>query len=239
MVVTILDWLISLDKLQYVKQNFLPSNQTLKSLSLLWLGILPNISWGLPDKDPIDKKTWMIFILVRSIIIYSTMYFFGFWDYILVIWCQCWSRYMLLAFELKVISNNVLPTHGMILFGQVRYLHIAKKSPSYNPYRWVRYVTQSNSYVARLWESHIWFLFIVIKVSLLDSVIVCTYIFWDKIKRKTIMICLYIELVSCFLWFDFSCIKSYLSIDSVWKPSMGSNNWFNSSLALGFFVLYF
>nr|XP_018674449.1 PREDICTED: AP-4 complex subunit mu-like isoform X1 [Musa acuminata subsp. malaccensis] len=33
---------------------------------------------------------------------------------------------------------------------QVRYLHIAKKSPSYNPYRWVRYVTQSNSYVARL-----------------------------------------------------------------------------------------
>ncbi|KAG6478326.1 hypothetical protein ZIOFF_061762 [Zingiber officinale] len=33
---------------------------------------------------------------------------------------------------------------------QVRYLQIAKKSPSYNPYRWVRYVTQSNSYVARL-----------------------------------------------------------------------------------------
>ncbi|KAJ8479411.1 hypothetical protein OPV22_023138 [Ensete ventricosum] len=32
---------------------------------------------------------------------------------------------------------------------QVRYLQIAKKSPSYNPYRWVRYVTQSNSYVAR------------------------------------------------------------------------------------------
>ncbi|KAK1287526.1 hypothetical protein QJS10_CPB19g01523 [Acorus calamus] len=33
---------------------------------------------------------------------------------------------------------------------QVRYLQIAKKSKSYNPYRWVRYVTQSNSYVARL-----------------------------------------------------------------------------------------
>ncbi|KAL6207467.1 hypothetical protein ACLB2K_018425 [Fragaria x ananassa] len=33
---------------------------------------------------------------------------------------------------------------------QVKYLHISKKSKSYNPYRWVRYVTQSNSYVARL-----------------------------------------------------------------------------------------
>ncbi|XP_043808872.1 AP-4 complex subunit mu isoform X2 [Manihot esculenta] len=33
---------------------------------------------------------------------------------------------------------------------QVKYLQIAKKSPTSNPYRWVRYVTQSNSYVARL-----------------------------------------------------------------------------------------
>ncbi|XP_021903376.1 AP-4 complex subunit mu [Carica papaya] len=33
---------------------------------------------------------------------------------------------------------------------QVKYLQIAKKSANYNPYRWVRYVTQSNSYVARL-----------------------------------------------------------------------------------------
>ncbi|KAI4388695.1 hypothetical protein MLD38_001001 [Melastoma candidum] len=32
---------------------------------------------------------------------------------------------------------------------QVKYLQIAKKS-TYNPYRWVRYVTQANSYVARL-----------------------------------------------------------------------------------------
>ncbi|KAF3591065.1 hypothetical protein DY000_02027251 [Brassica cretica] len=32
---------------------------------------------------------------------------------------------------------------------QVKYLQIAKKSSSYNPYRWVRYVTQANSYVAR------------------------------------------------------------------------------------------
>ncbi|KMZ68436.1 AP-4 complex subunit mu [Zostera marina] len=33
---------------------------------------------------------------------------------------------------------------------QVKYLQIAKKSKAYNPYRWVRYVTQSNSYVIRL-----------------------------------------------------------------------------------------
>lgn len=34
---------------------------------------------------------------------------------------------------------------------QVKYLQIAKKSGTYNPYRWVRYVTLSNSYVARMW----------------------------------------------------------------------------------------
>ncbi|XP_068636780.1 AP-4 complex subunit mu-like [Aristolochia californica] len=33
---------------------------------------------------------------------------------------------------------------------QVRYLQVAKMSKTYNPYRWVRYVTQANSYVARL-----------------------------------------------------------------------------------------
>ncbi|KAK6938864.1 Mu homology domain [Dillenia turbinata] len=33
---------------------------------------------------------------------------------------------------------------------QVKYLQIAKKSKAYNPYRWVRYVTQANSYVARI-----------------------------------------------------------------------------------------
>merc|ERR1711988_642928 len=32
---------------------------------------------------------------------------------------------------------------------QVRYLRIAEKHKSYNPYRWVRYVTQSQSYVCR------------------------------------------------------------------------------------------
>ncbi|KAJ9542924.1 hypothetical protein OSB04_029430 [Centaurea solstitialis] len=33
---------------------------------------------------------------------------------------------------------------------QVKYLQIAKKSKTYNPYRWVRYVTHANSYVARI-----------------------------------------------------------------------------------------
>ncbi|PON93391.1 Clathrin adaptor, mu subunit, partial [Trema orientale] len=33
---------------------------------------------------------------------------------------------------------------------QVKYLQIVKKSKTDNPYRWVRYVTQANSYVARL-----------------------------------------------------------------------------------------
>ncbi|XP_042025573.1 AP-4 complex subunit mu-like [Salvia splendens] len=33
---------------------------------------------------------------------------------------------------------------------QVKYLQIAKKGKTTNPYRWVRYVTQANSYVARI-----------------------------------------------------------------------------------------
>ena len=33
---------------------------------------------------------------------------------------------------------------------QVRYLKIAENLPGYSPYRWVRYVTQSSSYVCRL-----------------------------------------------------------------------------------------
>lgn len=33
---------------------------------------------------------------------------------------------------------------------QVRYLQIIKKSKSYNPYRWVRYVTHASSYVIRI-----------------------------------------------------------------------------------------
>lgn len=33
---------------------------------------------------------------------------------------------------------------------QVKYLRIAETHKSYNPYRWVRYVTLSSSYVCRL-----------------------------------------------------------------------------------------
>ena len=40
--------------------------------------------------------------------------------------------------------------HLPFFYAQVKYLQIAKKSNTYNPYRWVRYVTQANSYVARL-----------------------------------------------------------------------------------------
>ena len=32
---------------------------------------------------------------------------------------------------------------------QVRFLQIMKSDPKYNPYRWVRYLTLSNSYVIR------------------------------------------------------------------------------------------
>ncbi|CAN0116642.1 unnamed protein product [Discosporangium mesarthrocarpum] len=33
---------------------------------------------------------------------------------------------------------------------QVRYLKIAEHGKAYNPFRWVRYVTQSSSYVCRV-----------------------------------------------------------------------------------------
>ena len=36
---------------------------------------------------------------------------------------------------------------------QVRYLRISETHKSYNPYRWVRYITQSSSYVCRLTNS--------------------------------------------------------------------------------------
>jgi hypothetical protein len=42
------------------------------------------------------------------------------------------------------------PFLHFFFLAQVKYLQIAKKSKTENPYRWVRYVTQSNSYVARL-----------------------------------------------------------------------------------------
>lgn len=48
-----------------------------------------------------------------------------------------------------VSMNFTIPMYNASRL-QVRYLQIAKKSKTYNPYRWVRYVTQANSYVARL-----------------------------------------------------------------------------------------
>lgn len=34
---------------------------------------------------------------------------------------------------------------------EIRYLQIMKQEKNYSPYRWVRYVTMSNSYVIRIW----------------------------------------------------------------------------------------
>lgn len=49
-----------------------------------------------------------------------------------------------------IFMNRPLHLSVMDCVMQVKYLQIAKKSSSYNPYRWVRYVTQANSYVARI-----------------------------------------------------------------------------------------
>lgn len=46
-----------------------------------------------------------------------------------------------LSFEIPMYNVSKL---------QVRYLRIAEQGKSYNPYRWVRYVTQSSSYVCRV-----------------------------------------------------------------------------------------
>lgn len=48
-----------------------------------------------------------------------------------------------------VSMNFTIPMYNASRL-QVKYLQIAKKSKTYNPYRWVRYVTQANSYVARM-----------------------------------------------------------------------------------------
>ncbi|CAO2834478.1 unnamed protein product [Amaranthus hypochondriacus] len=48
-----------------------------------------------------------------------------------------------------VSMNFTIPMYNASRL-QVKYLQIAKKSKTYNPYRWVRYVTQANSYVARI-----------------------------------------------------------------------------------------
>jgi AP-4 complex subunit mu-1 len=48
-----------------------------------------------------------------------------------------------------VSMNFTIPMYNCSRL-QVKYLQIEKKSKAYNPYRWVRYVTQANSYVARI-----------------------------------------------------------------------------------------
>lgn len=48
-----------------------------------------------------------------------------------------------------VSMTFTIPMHNVSQL-QVKYLQIGKKSGSHEPYRWVRYVTQANSYVARI-----------------------------------------------------------------------------------------
>ncbi|KAF7830005.1 AP-4 complex subunit mu-like [Senna tora] len=52
-----------------------------------------------------------------------------------------------------VSMTFTIPMHNVSRL-QVKYLQIAKKSRATEPYRWVRYVTQANSYVAR--EIRLW-----------------------------------------------------------------------------------
>jgi len=52
--------------------------------------------------------------------------------------------------EIGPISMNFeIPMYNVSSL-QVRYLRISEQHRSYNPYRWVRYVTQSSSYVCRV-----------------------------------------------------------------------------------------
>lgn len=52
--------------------------------------------------------------------------------------------------EIGPISMNFeIPMYNVSNL-QVRYLRISERHKSYNPYRWVRYVTQSSSYICRL-----------------------------------------------------------------------------------------
>jgi hypothetical protein len=48
----------------------------------------------------------------------------------------------------RIIAECFWLTMNCITLMQVRYLQIAKKSKAYNPYRWVWYVTQANSYAS-------------------------------------------------------------------------------------------
>lgn len=57
------------------------------------------------------------------------------------------AGFIFLGVHLKMLN----PSYVYLM--QVKYLQIAKKSRTTEPYRWVRYVTQANSYVARLWCS--------------------------------------------------------------------------------------
>jgi AP-4 complex subunit mu-1 len=51
--------------------------------------------------------------------------------------------------EIGPISMNFeIPMYNVSNL-QVKYLKIASTTKNYNPYRWVRYVTQSSSYVCR------------------------------------------------------------------------------------------
>lgn len=53
--------------------------------------------------------------------------------------------------EIGPISMNFeIPMYNVSNL-QVKYLKIAQTQKNYNPYRWVRYVTQSSSYVCRTW----------------------------------------------------------------------------------------
>ena len=58
------------------------------------------------------------------------------------------------ASNLKSLLGPISVTFEIPMYNvskiQVRYLRIAEKHKSYNPYRWVRYVTQRSSYVCRI-----------------------------------------------------------------------------------------
>lgn len=53
--------------------------------------------------------------------------------------------YLQAAIHIGISHCNI---HGLLPV-QVRYLQIPKRDKSYQPYRWVRYVTLSSSYVVR------------------------------------------------------------------------------------------
>lgn len=46
--------------------------------------------------------------------------------------------------------NVRIPVPGASKSAQVRYLQIVQRSKDENPFRWVRYITESSSYVCRI-----------------------------------------------------------------------------------------